>query len=1635
MINYINGDFYNCSIIEINSSYIKITTEDSDEGIISIKDFAWNTLDKPSEKLFLGQKVAARYIGHYKDPEGSEPAFHFSLKDLDNKPYPDELYDLSCDELLDKILPEGTPHEFIGESKYVDREDHEFPLVFLINLISCDLSANLVDPYYARNLQAVFTPEGIENVHPYSFYQVKLGLIDKDKRKERQQLYQFYVKEFVPVPNPYRQLTDNVFKKQTSPSTNTSVANLLEEVGQNMYSSKERMFFELLQNADDSSSKEGVSVDVQMNDGMLIFMHNGLSLNRSDFESITSAAKSTKSLKKGKTGYKGIGFKSVFTNATEVYIQSSGFKFRFDKNYPMFEDFNKFYRYVNECETETEYQKKVLSKFATESKDFKGVQDIPWQLLPIWSENMTPKFNGLEVRNMMIGIQMGGGVAEEYIESIKKILKRPEFLLFMRNTRRLSFSGLILSKQVLPNDIVVLQSYNSDRPAQYFKKKDFNDIEINNAAFEKENLPIEIREVTNNQGAKEKVFFDKRSGESMRNTIPDRIASADYSTISFVAKTDKGFISPDSSKTQEYSSFFAYLPLNEKRFSLPFYVNADFVLTSDREKIQGENEWNQYLFANIGDRLVRWVASLAESGNKDYLDLLPAELFDEKSSDTSKLSLKFNDNYKKALSSIPFILNSNGNVVGYGEVVIDNSGLSQIIGEDCFCRILNTQKCLPSQSIEWKNLTKGIFSKMISSYKTEDVVSCSDFVKEVSSWLSGSTEEGKERFIKWVLENVEKCSSKLDFLPFFTFGEEKLSAKDIALKGNRIATNGIFKPIQIILNKLGIICSQENIDDFTLSKYLNFPSESEYFARIKKSILDNADSITLEPQEKVQLITALSQIEGVGDASIRDLPLFRTCEMGGELRELKYLLPYREHTEDWLKPYTIAKEDNLYGVSKYLVKTENEFADIIWPHLSEIDLPYEELYAHYKWSDGKYTRELIDKCKDSEELASLLPIIEDSDKASKIKYLDKIDSIKIYDSEFYDKNSYQSKTLQLAIDVLDDPSTLAEKIFYNNKSLAEMDVKDEVICEFTRNGQKFQPKLSLGSILPNYKNRINSADAIKSLFEFKQGLGKLFVSRSKPMLEIFEELNQELGLSDKYLTKWDTTTGNASQYLFSIYYRKEVFIYTKQGYYYKQQNKYPSFPSINFNEMTPKFVNGVFDFLSDNQIDFLTSPFTCNIHTLLSNCYFNNEYLNEDERLLPCIEQWADSEDKKTYLTKNGVRKAADNAIKLRKLFLLNQPVDFLDKISDTEAFAALKFLVTSGDMKLPFTGINQKHILENFKERKIYGLSNHWDTDRIQEFAIECDERKYLTWKSPEKPSLYCFPGALPCFYEYDGKRILDYQEGDTWYDKEKGIIYLNSHTDINTLLLKLAFDGNSGINQEDYIKLCLEGTIHVSEDELSKLKQDNERYRVLLKEHGVNLDEEIEEPQEKVLEAENENLKSQIARMKTQLDDYQSTDGFASSNPTTEEDKKYFEHIRQESEKYAYEQLVQSYGKENVKWLNENGESFNSYDYSVHTNESNLFIDCKGTPGLKKTFYMSLSEWFFFLDCMKQGDKFQIYRVFNVDKNNMHLVIIDDLENWIKEKKIVPSLPATEHIKGGRVFLTLTDKASASIPLLKTS
>lgn len=169
--------------------------------------------------------------------------------------------------------------------------------------------------------------------------------------------------------------------------------------------------------------------------------------------------------------------------------------------------------------------------------------------------------------------------------------------------------------------------------------------------------------------------------------------------------------------------------------------------------------------------------------------------------------------------------------------------------------------------------------------------------------------------------------------------------------------------------------------------------------------------------------------------------------------------------------------------------------------------------------------------------------------------------------------------------------------------------------------------------------------------------------------------------------------------------------------------------------------------------------------------------------------------------------------------------------------------------------------------------------------------------------------------------------------------------------------------------------------------------------------------------------NLQNEIERLKNELQRFVATSGIASSNPTIE-DSIYFEVIRQKSESYVYEKLKTLYGSDNVTWNNSESESYKPYDFLVKMpNDIVKYIECKGTPKDKQTFYMTQSEWFFYQEHKKTGALYEIYRVNNVE-NNPELTVISNLDEWIEKKEIAPLLTSTETIEGGKVFMTILKK-----------
>jgi predicted RNA-binding protein with RPS1 domain len=272
------GNVVECDVIEVSGSSAVIKVGRYLRGYIKKEQIGWNVINKVSDVLYVGEPIHAVFIGE------DNGELQFSLKYLQKEPYERALYDLSTDDLLSFLGHTGK--RFIGKC----RKRGQY--YFFENLYSQnpgEIGRLLTDKIYGYNLKAVIVKHSASIIED-QFYAFDVELLNKEVRLERNQLFQFQATNIVPYKeNPFSQDVLRSFKKNISPATNITASHLLAEIGKNMYSSKERMFFEWIQNADDAASENGVTVIVRTEGEYLTFAHNGFSFDKSDFEAITSA--------------------------------------------------------------------------------------------------------------------------------------------------------------------------------------------------------------------------------------------------------------------------------------------------------------------------------------------------------------------------------------------------------------------------------------------------------------------------------------------------------------------------------------------------------------------------------------------------------------------------------------------------------------------------------------------------------------------------------------------------------------------------------------------------------------------------------------------------------------------------------------------------------------------------------------------------------------------------------------------------------------------------------------------------------------------------------------------------------------------------------------------------------------------------------------------------------------------------------------------------------------------------------------------------------------------------------------------------------------------------------------------------
>ena len=470
-----------------------------------------------------------------------------------------------------------------------------------------------------------------------------------------------------------QQFIENLCKSKSayhSPESAIDQANSCDTLSRDIYTDNQRFIYELLQNADDASSEQGVlDFRIDFSGDYLIVSHKGEPFSEVDIESVSSVGDGTKSGDENKTGFKGIGFKSVFAHSDSVIIKSGNYCFKFDK-----ESWENYW--------DISWGDRTNWLQMRESKKKIAMVKMPFQILPIWT-NVPDELKALQLDSYSVSTIIKLKKKESLEEDLKNLFSTSQIVLFLRSQQ-------------------VKVTINSTEPLTIEKIFDDGKISI------KRNNTIISEWIVRNYSfpippaIKEELQNDEQT--------PLKLKEANLTEISFALPLQNNQISTRG-KNDNY--LFSYLPTSID-VGFPFLVNASFLTDASRQRLHSDSVWNQWVFKEIAYRYFLWIAELAKDENYSYqiYDVIPQKL------NNGQLGDKFNEGYEKALSEIAFIRNSQGELILVNDALYDDSHLSEIINCNLITTYINQEqgKSYHEKSFIDKKISRKVVLERLGVY-------------------------------------------------------------------------------------------------------------------------------------------------------------------------------------------------------------------------------------------------------------------------------------------------------------------------------------------------------------------------------------------------------------------------------------------------------------------------------------------------------------------------------------------------------------------------------------------------------------------------------------------------------------------------------------------------------------------------------------------------------------------------------------------------------------------------------------------------------------------------------------------------------------------------------------------------------
>lgn len=425
-----------------------------------------------------------------------------------------------------------------------------------------------------------------------------------------------------------------LYKKRSNysdPDQATMQENSLEKLSSGIYTEGERFIFELLQNAVDAhSASDCLNVSICIQDGYLVFMHNGDAFTNEDIEGICFVGRKGEKVGNAKKiGYKGIGFKSVFGISSKVYIHTANQCFRFDKDY-----------------WRTYWNEHWNPSFGPKPADLLQYT-MPWQVIPIESE--VPICIDEKNANVATYIAIDPEDEQKLAESVKELMQSCRFLIFLKdNNIKMSFTyhgntKCSIEKRSFNGEVVLYLNGTEDSRWMVYQNPE---------------VPLNLTQ-------------EQRRRIEKHKSTPDKLKNATSFDLSFAITIEDGKL-----KKVDDAVLYTYLPTSYSfGEGFPFLVNANFITDEGRQHLDVDAEWNKVLISKIPEEYLRWVASFSKK-HSNYYEVLPKKSYGS-GNDLLKL---YEEAMKAAIQKIAFIPSATCNkLLKVDESIFDRMNIAEAI--------------------------------------------------------------------------------------------------------------------------------------------------------------------------------------------------------------------------------------------------------------------------------------------------------------------------------------------------------------------------------------------------------------------------------------------------------------------------------------------------------------------------------------------------------------------------------------------------------------------------------------------------------------------------------------------------------------------------------------------------------------------------------------------------------------------------------------------------------------------------------------------------------------------------------------------------------------------------------------------